>query len=258
MSKVTIIGRGLDPSMHLSLAGIEALKNAEKVLGIESEKKFWTHFQNEFKIQSIDDISYLYQNNEKDTCNYQRFVNLILELSLEYKEIALLVQGHPRFGVSFINMLKQSSPEMELNVIEGISSFDVMLNYLEIDPLESGTAIIDANRLILFKYMLEPALCYFIYHICSVGNSRTNYLNPADNNYITLLKDYLLNFYPKDKIIFLCRMSTKKNQHSEKIPLSISDLDKNLNLISFCTTLFIPSSEPKHLDFNFLSLLRSS
>ncbi len=172
MAKITVIGRGLDPSKHLSLAAVNALKKADKILGIESEKKFWVELKKQFQIVQIEDLSHLYPNNEKDTRNYQEFVGLITDLSAKYNEIALLVAGHPRVGVSFINMLQQANSKIELDIIEGISSFDVMLNFLALDPLEEGTSILDANRLILFEYLIDPSINYFICHVCSVGNPR--------------------------------------------------------------------------------------
>lgn len=256
MSKITIVGRGLDPSKHLSLEALEAIKKADKILGIESEKDFWIELQSNLKIKEIEDISYLYVNNAKDTENYQSFVDLIIKLSIEFKSIVLLVAGHPRVGVSFISMLQEAGPTIDVHIIEGLSSLDIMLNYLAIDPLEAGTTMVDANRLLLFKYRIEPAQCYFIYHVCSVGNSRTNYQNSSDGNQISRLKNYLLKFYTKDKIVYLCRMSNGKGQQSEKIPITIATLDENLSLIDFSTTLFIPAEDPSCLDFEYLNLLR--
>ncbi len=37
-------------------------------------------------------------------------------------------------------------------VVNGISSFDFMLTLLQLDPIEQGTVVVDANRLLLFKY----------------------------------------------------------------------------------------------------------
>ena len=51
---------------------------------------------------------------------------------------------------------KPSKHLNEIEIIDGISSFDVMMTYLGIDPLEQGTVLLDANRLLLFQYGLEP------------------------------------------------------------------------------------------------------
>ena len=258
MAKITIVGRGLDPSKHLSLAGINALRRADKVFGIESEKNFWKQLEKQFQIKQIEDLSPLYRNNEIDTKNYQEFIGLIFDISSKYEEIVLLVAGHPRVGVSFVDMLQRAYPQIDLEIIEGISSFDVMLNYLALDPLEAGTAILDANRLLLFQYQMEPSICYFIYHICSVGTSRTNYKDPSKDNQVYLLKDYLLNFYSPTKIIHLCRMSNGREQQSIKTSLLLTELDTDLSIIDFSTTLFIPAEEPKNLDFKYLKLIKQA
>lgn len=256
-TKITIIGRGLDPSKHLSLSALTALKRADKILGIESENEFWYNLRKEFNLVEIEDISSLYLNNENDLTNYKNFIKLINDSTSKHRDIVLLVAGHPRIGVSFIGLLqKELASNIQLEVIEGISSFDVMLNQLSIDPLEQGTCILDANRLLLFQYKIETALCYFIYHICSVGNPKTNYLNPAQDNQLTYLKKHLLKYYQKTKILYLCRASNGKHQDSKITPLPIIELDKDLSLIDYSTTLYIPPEDPKQLDFKFLNLLR--
>jgi hypothetical protein len=81
--------------------------------------------------------------------NYERFTSYALELSAQHPRLALLVAGHPRLGVSFLQTVPARLPAgTELNVIEGISSFDVLLNDLALDPTERGTAMIDVNRMV--------------------------------------------------------------------------------------------------------------
>jgi precorrin-6B methylase 1 len=50
VSKISIIGRGINPSLHLSLAALKALRTADKIVGIESEKEFWKELQEEFNL----------------------------------------------------------------------------------------------------------------------------------------------------------------------------------------------------------------
>ncbi|WP_059359587.1 SAM-dependent methyltransferase [Parachlamydia acanthamoebae] len=254
-AKISIIGRGIDPSKHLSLNAIKALQKANKIVGIEPEKKFWSEIEKEFDTKKIESLGHLYQNEKKDVFNYQFFIQHILDLSSKFSHLALLVAGHPRFGVSFIEMLKQSSTKnLEIEIIDGISSFDVMTSFIQMDPLEQGTALIDANRLLLFQYKIEPALSYFIYHICSIGTSKTNFLNPEKDNRLDLLKNYLLKYYPENKEVALCRISNGQNEKSRLINSTIADL--NISEIDFSTTLYIPANNPNQIDWNFLNLLR--
>ncbi len=257
VSKISIIGRGIDPAKHLSLSAIRALQVADKVVGIESEMEFWQELQKEFGIREIEDLGSLYRSQDNDMINYGRFVDHVLSLSSTTCHLALLVAGHPRLGVTFVELLKKRAPKhVEIEIIEGISSFDVMMTYLEIDPLEQGTVILDANRLLLFQYALEPALSYFIYHVCSVGNSKTNFINPSLDNRLDLLKNYLLRYYHEDKELVLCRVSTGKNEDSTQIRSTIAELNICVTKIDYSTTLYLPAEKPARLDWDYLNLLR--
>lgn len=256
MVKINIIGRGINPEKHLSIFSINLLKNADKIIGIETEFGFWDNLQKKFNLPPIENIPFLYKNNDWDLTNYQRFVNYIIELSHSFSNIVLLIAGHPRVGVSFIDLLKKNLPKsIELEIIEGISSFDVMINVLQMDPLEQGTALLDANRLLLFKYTLDTSISYFIYHVSSIGNSKTNYMNPNENNRVELLVDYLLMYYKKDKEVFICKCSNGSNEQSKLITINLSDLHSIVDQIDYSSTLFIPAEKPKEIDWNFLKLL---
>ncbi len=257
MPKISIVGRGVDPAKHLSLSAIRTLRVADKIVGIEPEKEFWKEFQEEFGVREIEDIASLYKSQDNDMVNYHRFVDHVLSLSSNCQHLALLVAGHPRLGVTFIELLKKCAPKhVEIEIIDGISSFDVMMSYFGLDPLEQGTVLVDANRLLLFQYELECAFSYFIYHVCSIGNSKTNFLNPSLDNRIDLFKNYLLKFYPEDKEVFLCRISNGKNEESTHFKSTVGNLDNCLSKIDYSTTLYLPADKPSQMDWEYLNLLR--
>lgn len=254
MSSINIVGRGVNPSIHLSISAIDVLKKADKIIGIEPEEAFWDELSKTHGICKVENIGDLYNPLDKDMTNYNRFIEYILELSSSFNNLALLVAGHPMLGVTFIDLLEKSIPSTtEINIIDGISSFNTMTTFLKLDPLEQGTTLLDANRLLLFQYVMEPALAYFIYHVCSVGNAQTNFLNPEEKNRVDLLKNYLLKYYPEDKELFLCRIANGKNENSIKIPATISSL--SASQIDFSTTLYLPAEKPSKFDRNFYNLL---
>lgn len=255
--KITIIGRGVDPAKHLSLAALRALRQADKVIGIEPEKEAWQELRLEFGVPEIEDISHLYENGSGDLDNYERFIHHILALSERHVRLALLVAGHPRLGVTFLQLLSEKhAANVDIEVIEAISSFDVMMNDLALDPLERGTALVDANRMLLFQYDLEPSLSYFIYHVCSVGNSKTEFVDTAQGNRLDLLKTFLLKTYQADKELLLCKAANGSAGQSALIRFELAELERMAPLIDFGTTLYIPAEKPSRLDRRYLALLR--
>lgn len=256
--QISIIGRGMDPKKHLTLEAIDHLKNADVILGIESEVESWREITDTFQLKTIKVIENLYQNGAKDIDNYQAFINLIEKLTFQYDRIALLIAGHPRLGVTFAKLISDKDSLKSINIFYtvGISSFDVMINDLALDPLEEGTAILDANRILLFNLPIIPSINQFIYHICSVGTCLTNHQNAAQNNHIELLQQYLLKFYKSDKIITLCKASLGKSLQSDYINIQLKDFFKNLEKIDFATSLFIPAELPSSINKDYLKLLR--
>lgn len=256
MSKISIIGRGVDPAKHLSISALRTLQKADRVVGIESEMEFWSELQKDFQIPKVEDLRSLYRSQDKDMINYHRFVDCVLDISSKCSHLALLIAGHPRLGVTFIDLLKtKASKDLEIEILDGISSFDVLVTHIGIDPLEQGTVLLDVNRLLLFQYRLQPELSYFIFHASSIGNSTTNFLNPSLDNRIDILKTYLLKYYPEDKELFLCRASNGKNENSTMIRTTILELDISLGKIDYSTTLYIPPEKPTQLDWDYLNLL---
>ncbi|XGC80102.1 SAM-dependent methyltransferase [Bdellovibrio bacteriovorus] len=259
MSTITVIGRGLDPAKHLTLEAIRTLQNADVVLGIEPEKESWAALAREFSFPVIQDIGFLYKNGAKDFDNYNEFISHILHVADRHRKVVLLVAGHPRLGVTFAQLLTSNkSTTHEIKFLEGLSSFDIMLNDLEVDPLEKGTSILDANRLLLFKYSLDPSINYFLYHVCSVGTSKVHFKNASKDNELTLLQVYLEKTFNQEKLIYLCKASNGKDHQSEYIPLKLKALAQHLHLIDFGTTLYIPGEKPTNIDFDFLKLLRGN
>jgi uncharacterized protein YabN with tetrapyrrole methylase and pyrophosphatase domain len=256
--KISIIGRGINPNQHLTVGAIRALRAADKVIGIEPEQAAWANLQQEFGLPAIEDVSHLYENGARDQDNYNRFIAHVVGLSATCQNLVLLVAGHPRLGVTFIPGLQAAlGNSAEVEVLEGISSFDVMTNQLAVDPLERGSVLLDANRTLLFNYELEPSLAYYIYHVCSVANSRTDYQDTPKANKVGLLRDYLLRSYAPEKTIYLCRGAAGETMAAKITPFVLRDFEAIAAEIDFATSLYIPAEKPRQLNKDYLNLLRN-
>lgn len=115
--------------------------------------------------------------------------------------------------MTIVQLLQKSSQDkaFTFHCYHGISSFDAMINDIGIDPLEEGVSILDANRLIIYDYAMDPCINYFIYHVCSIGNANTDYSSPQTSNKVMYLKSKLLKHYPANTPIFLLSASTQKD-----------------------------------------------
>ncbi|MED4935970.1 MULTISPECIES: SAM-dependent methyltransferase [Heyndrickxia] len=258
---ITIIGAGVRGRKQLTLESIKIIRESSYVLYFPIEDKLHDWLTNSIGVKNAESLSDLYKNGAQDLENYKRIVSKIIEVSSKFKDVAVLVPGHPYIGVSWIKSLNKMAMEnlIHLNVIEGISSFDTMISDLKIDPLDHGATIIDANRLLLFQLKIEPKIDLYIYHICSVGNSRTDYEDLSKNNHLEKLQKYLIQFYPLNHNVVLIGCNSNSNKSLIK-SCKLNELNNLHSYISVATSLFVPGLgfTKDDIDKEFYNLVQST
>ncbi|TCV99787.1 SAM-dependent methyltransferase [Biostraticola tofi] len=254
MGIISVIGSGMLGVEQITTEGFSVIHRADRVYwigDIAGLKEYCAH-----RTISYQDLSYLYEHGAIDTDNYRRIIQHVMLALTECDHIGLVVPGHPRLGVTIVQLLQQQnkSGDFEFHCYPGISSFAAMINDIGIDPLEEGVSIVDVNRLILYDYMMDPCLNYFIYHASSIGNANTDYSTPQISNKIPYLKSKLLKHYPAHTHLFLLSSSTIKGEFAEKLPGQLANLEALLSQVTYRHTLYIPCSLPSksQVNHNFL------
>ncbi len=256
MNRLHVIGLGIREAAQLTLEGLVALKKADKILLLPVTSGQVEEFLLKHRIGPYENLKNLYQEGQTDTRNYERLLEKVVAECQQHPDVALLVPGHPRIGVTLLQWLEQQKSELgiQLTVIEGVSSFDTIINDLKTDPLEKGSAILDANRILLFEYPLNPMLDHYIYHTCSIGSAEVNVDRPARNNRIDLLQNHLLRFYPQDHPVVLISSSVAVEiAVPETLSIRLDQLLVSLPFIHYGTTLFVPGIPPKKINRQFLT-----
>jgi hypothetical protein len=168
---------------------------------------------------------------------------------------------HPVCGVFYINLIPAicwRSLATLGTTFCGISSFDTMINDIKIDPLERGTILIDINRLLLFEHPTNTELDHFFYHICSIGNNRTEFSSPSINNRVSILKAYLLKFYLPTKKITMIQSQSLNSMRTHLTESTLEDIDLLLYDVNFSCSLFIQGDiKNKLANKTFYNLLTS-
>lgn len=257
--KIKFVGCGVLGCRQMTLEGLEAISTANKLLYFQltdDEIKHLSRFVTLPPCESIDDA---YHDQGIDQENYERLRRRVMEAAATYADVAILIQGHPLVGVSLIKMIQQEQQNhnFELKIIAGISSFDTMMIDVLKDPLERGTSLIDVNRMLLFNYDICPELDLYLYHGSSVANAHTDFNRPDDRNQVGLLQDYLLRFYPPTHPCQIIGSRREDNGLSRIVSLTISEMEQNLSLLSYDTSLFIPALKPKSINQHVLKLIQS-
>ncbi|XAV88418.1 MAG: SAM-dependent methyltransferase [Candidatus Symbiodolus clandestinus] len=254
MRKISVIGSGMLGINQITTEGFSIIQNTNKVFWIgeiSGLKDYLSHNNNDY-----EDLSHLYEDGGIDIVNYNRIVQYVTNSLTEYEHICLVVPGHPRIGVTIIQILQKLSDDggFLFNCYPGISSFDAMINDIGIDPLEEGVSLLDANRLIIYDYKMDSCINYFIYHVCSIGNSNTDFSSPQLSNKVSYLKSKLIKHFEGKHKIYLLSASTKNGELPDKLEGNISDLERLLSQVTYRHTLYVPSIPPNkdRVNFNFL------
>lgn len=255
--RISVVGLGTNPAVHLTLGAIRHLRNAKRVLYFGHSE----HLFDSLAIYNRRSLEQLYVDGIKDTVNYNCILNAILSEAREWNDLAVALPGHPLFGVTLIRLLKcalAGIPNDVLIVDVGISSFDTMLSDRSIDPLEPGTLLLDVNRMLTYRPPLNPNLNVFLYHICSVGVPTVNRHGATISTSWHLLKSYLLNYYSPSHKTLLLRSADEYIYHSEAHCATVETLERILPYITYSSSLLLPAGTISDVDVDYLRSTCSS
>lgn len=258
---VNVVGLGVRGRKQITLESLNIIRNSSFVLYFPIEHKLHNWLIEYLDVKNLESLESLYRHGDIDIENYMRITDKIINISKEFGDVTVLLPGHPYVGVTWIKMLNKlaSDEVIRLNIFDGISSFDTMITDLKIDPLDHGATIIDANRLLLYKLKIEPKIDLFIYHICSVGNSKTEFNNITQNNHLNSLQVYLENYFTLNHKVVLIGSNSNSN-NGLIIECKLKDLNTLANDINVATSLYIPGLDTSldDIDKTFHNMLRNT
>lgn len=258
--KITVVGLGIKGAEQLTLAAVQAIREAAMVDFFPAPAGLLEETFRKWKIERSANLLSLYRSGDRDDWNYQRVFERILFDAERFGNVTVVVPGHPRIGVTVVQWLERHQLDRgyELQVLPGISSFCTMINDLKRDPLECGSVLLDANRLLLYEYQMDPRLDCYLYHVCSVGTTRVHLQDAARQNRLDLLRSYLLRFYSANHRVFLVNSPMLAHEAPEVREATIGDLDGLLPFVHFGTSLYIPANSVPKCNREYLRLLRNT
>jgi uncharacterized protein YabN with tetrapyrrole methylase and pyrophosphatase domain len=258
MGKLIVGGLGIQDLKQMTLETLTALRSADRVLYLATEPEDHLPELRAMGIQNVSSIFELYRDGGFDETNYERIYTFCVSEASAHKKTVLLVPGHPRIGVTVVQWItrRQKDHGLEVQIFAGISSFDTMLNDLARDPLEKGSLMIDANRMLLFNTRWDPTLDCYLYHVCSVGTRRVHLTNAKKDNAWDQLKTHLLSIYSADTRVELVSSSTSEHFEGSNLATPLSEIEVLFDHVHFGTTLFIAGSRAKKINLEFLKQLQ--
>ena len=256
MNNLVIAGLGIKDLKQMTIETFEEISCTDTVLYLGCQPQAHVKELQKMGARKVESILELYKDGAVDEENYQRLENAVVEATQTHSKTILLVPGHPRIGVTLVQRLVRRK-DLKVHVLPGVSSFDTMINDLGRDPLEKGSIVMDANRMLLFNMVWPSDIDCYLYHVCSVGTQRVHLRDAQKDNSWNLLKQHLLKIYDPNVLVRLVSSSTKINKNPQQYSAPLSDLEALKPRVHFGTTLFIAAEKPKELNRSFLSKLRN-
>lgn len=249
-----VVGYGMNIREHLTLGALHVMRGADASLFLGN----CGDFLRELKLKRIIELNHMYENGVLDSVAYLKIAEKIVSVAVKNSSTTLILPGHPLLGVSLLPLLRKycQTNQVEIRTLPGVSSFDTMLIDLNLDPLERGAMLIDANRLLLFQLSIDPCVNVFLYHICSVATARINYSTPEKDSQINLLRHYLQNSYKDSHCVHLLSSQVDTNSTTILSSATIGSMSSLANKITYHSSLFIPAAKPTRIDRNYLSAIQ--
>lgn len=258
MKTLSIVGIGTKRFSQITLEALAQLQSSQAICFIETAEEIIKEYVP--GQQTLVNLDPYYKTDRTDLKNYKEMMKQIIKTLVIHEHVSFIVAGHPRLGVFLTKALEAwgRSKHIQVKVVEGISSFDVMANVLEMDILENGTSIIDINRALLFGHKINTQCDHFFYHICSVANPVADYQRQGDGNRLDLLKEYLLKFYSTDHPLALVKAANSASDQSVIAYYTVDQVDQLKAQINFSTTLYIPATKSALANSEILQIMKKA
>ncbi|BCZ98029.1 TPA: methylase [Legionella pneumophila] len=248
MHKLIVVGSGIKSISHLTEETKRVIQNADKVLYLVNEDNLKQWIQREAKnSESLDSI---YFSSEKRIEAYQSLTNYIIE---QYKKVSILCvvfYGHPTFFAdSALNAVRQIKKNGgEAIILPAVSAQDCLFSDLEIDPGDQGCFSIEATELVLFERCIDVRAHLILWQVSNFGRT-----DGKKTNNLSILKDYLIDYYPEDYSICLYEAPSLPTCSPRIEWIQLGHMDQFD--ISLITTAYIPPIENKPISNKYLRLL---
>lgn len=240
MHRIRVVGLGVQGIEQLTLAGLRQLREAEAVLHLV-DPAVDVH---ELTDRPAESLHQLLRAGAHDHDPFERLLARILDRARSDGDIAVLLPGDPRLGVTVVQQLQRlaDAGELALHVEPGVSTFATTVNNLGIDPLERGTLVVDANRLLLFQQLPNPAFNTFVYHVGGADRAE-------------LLQRLLLRAYDAGHPACLVEPGRAADGTAAVAWGRVGSLGELLADVVFASPLYLPATVPRRVDRAVLALL---
>lgn len=250
--KLYIVGCGIKFLSHLTLEVKSLIESCDFVLYLVNDPaiKRWIK-ENSRESKSLDSL--YFDNSDRRTA-YNSISYEVIKYAGKNKTTCFVTYGHPLFlsnsSQSLIKEIDSNYPNIQVNVLPGISSLDSLCCDLRIDPSMGGMQAYEATDFINENYIINKSSHIILWQIGVIGIKKIIlqesdlYGNIERTNSLKCLKDKLLDIYDDKHPVVLYVASMYQTVPAEICKTEICNLDQ-INIPRLATAYIPP--EP---DFN--------
>lgn len=258
-------GRGPDPDIYLIGSGI----NLDDHLTPEAARKLrrchtvyhLTAFHDRLGgfCADVVDLRDVYFSS-RDGSSYERIADMILDRARREPGVAFLTYGHPMVLVDSCQMILAAARKegLHVDIVSGVSSIDVLLQWLQLDVGLAGLQVYEVNQLVLHGRPPNPQAACFIMQVGAFGALQLAHAGTHGPERYGALRDFLLRAYAGEHPAILVTFPFRSDMEPISVRTTIAELPDAADAIHTGMTLYIPPRKPTDIDLAFLSRLEAS
>ncbi len=226
MGKISIVGLGPGDYSLMSQGALDALTSSSNVYLRTKKHPTVEQLDNKIEYTALD---YFYEKEDNFEQVYEQIAEFIVDKG-QQQELVYAVPGHPRVAEKTVGMIEQlcEDKKVELDIIPSMSFVDAMYNYLGVDPSE-GFKLLDA-------FELDESYIDI--------NTNTIITQIYDGFIASNVKLKLMEHYDDEQEVCIVNGAGIKDLEQKKY-VKLYELDRQSELFSYLTSLYIPKSDKK-------------
>jgi uncharacterized protein YabN with tetrapyrrole methylase and pyrophosphatase domain len=236
---IVVVGLGISGVQQLTREAEETIKRCTTTFVTETGTGVVEYL--ETLCPRVVDLNSSEDVGEHRIVIYRRIASEVVSAAVAEPPVCFATYGHPTMFCYPTTLIQRAALvlELEVMVLPGISFLDTLLVDLNFDPGFDGLQLYEATDLLIRRRPIQvDAACV----ITQAPTTLDAYNRPTSRNLesLTLLQNYLLEFYPADHAAVL--VASKPHPLLEPLiqPVTLGTLAAALMPVTQLGTLFIP------------------
>lgn len=248
---LTIVGTGIQISLHLTPEARAELEHADEVLflAIDAVASRWLEGVN----PNSRSLATLYEDGKDRRETYTEMVEEILKSVRQGRRVCVAFYGHPGVFVqpSHEAIRRARLEGFEARMLAAVSAEDCLFADVGVDPGRTGCQTYEASDFLMHRRAIDTTAALILWQVGFLG--QVTYSARPDSSRVPVLVEYLLESYPPDHEIVVYEASPYPVRRPSIQRLPLSDLaSAELGPMS---TLYVPRCAPPTPDHTMLERL---